>query len=84
VPAIPDHVLPSSCGHGELRGKALHPPVHRDVVDLDAALGEDLFDVPVGEAEPQVPPDRQGDDLRGEAIPGEGRGRCGSEAKATA
>jgi hypothetical protein len=42
------------------------------VVDLDAALGEELFDVPVGQAEPQVPPDRQGDDLGGEPVPGEG------------
>jgi hypothetical protein len=38
------------------------------VVDLDPALGEKLLDVPIGEAEPQVPPDRQGDDLRREAI----------------
>jgi hypothetical protein len=29
-------------------------------------------DVPVGEAEPQVPADRQGDDLRWEPVPGEG------------
>src|SRR6266540_1632129 len=57
---------------GELRRKALNPPVHRDVVDLDAALGEELFDVPVGEAEAQVPADRQGDDLGREAVPGEG------------
>jgi len=42
------------------------------VVDLDAALGEELFDVPVGQAEAQVPADRQGDDLGREAVPGEG------------
>jgi hypothetical protein len=42
------------------------------VVDLDAALGEELFDVPVREAEAQVPADRQGDDLGREAVPGEG------------
>jgi len=30
------------------------------VIDLDAAFGEELFDVSVGEAEPQVPADRKG------------------------
>jgi hypothetical protein len=53
-------VLSSSGRLGELRRKALNPSVHRDVVDLDAALGEELFDVPVGQAEAQVPADRQG------------------------
>jgi hypothetical protein len=73
VPAVPDHVLPSSCGLGELQRESLDPPVHRDVVDLDFAFGEKLFHVPVGEAEPQVPPDRQGDDLGREPVAGEGR-----------
>jgi hypothetical protein len=41
----------------------LDPPVDRDVVDLDPALGQQLLDVPIGEAEPQVPADRQGDDF---------------------
>jgi hypothetical protein len=51
------------------------------VVDLDPAFGEKLFHVPVGEAEPQVPPDRQGDDLGREPVAGPrpngglGRGR---------
>jgi hypothetical protein len=39
VPAIPDEVLSSSCGLGELRREALYPAVDRDVVDLDPALG---------------------------------------------
>jgi len=30
------------------------------MVDLDASFGEELFDVPVGQAEPQVPADGQG------------------------
>jgi hypothetical protein len=67
VPAIPDQVLSSTCGLGELRGEALDPPVDRDVIDLDPALGQQLLDVPVGEAEPQVPPDRQGDGPRTES-----------------
>jgi hypothetical protein len=69
----PDRVLPSSCGLGELQRESLDPPVHRDVVDLDPAFGEKLFHVPVGEAETQVPPDRQGDDLGREPVAGEGR-----------
>jgi hypothetical protein len=41
------------------------------VVDLDPALGEEFFDVPVGEAEAQIPADRQGDDLGRKPVPGE-------------
>ena len=52
VPAIPDQVLASSRGLGELRREALNPPVDRDVVDLDHALGQQLLDVPIGKAEP--------------------------------
>jgi hypothetical protein len=79
VPSIPDDVLSSPSGLGELRGEALDPAVDRDVVDLDPALGQELLDVPVGEAEPQVPPDRQGDDFGREAVPGEGRARRWSD-----
>jgi hypothetical protein len=49
------------------------PAVDRDVVDLDPALGQELLNIPVGEAEPQVPADRQGDDFGCETVPGEGR-----------
>jgi len=28
----------------------MDPPVHRDVIDLDAALGEELLHVPEGQA----------------------------------
>ena len=71
MPAIPDHVLSGPGGLGELRGEAVDPPVDADVVDLDPVLGEKLLDVSVGQAEPQVPADRQGDDLRREPVPGE-------------
>jgi hypothetical protein len=37
------------------------------VVDLDTALGEEFLDVAVGQAEAQVPADRQHDHLRWEA-----------------
>jgi hypothetical protein len=35
--------------------------------DLDATLGEEFLHIPVRETEPQVPADRQGDDLGREA-----------------
>jgi hypothetical protein len=41
----------------------LYPPVHGDIVDLDPTLGEQLFDVAVGEAVPQVPAQGEDDDL---------------------
>jgi hypothetical protein len=75
LPAIPDQVLSSTRGLGELRREALDPPIDRDVVDLDPTLGQQLLDVPVGEAEPQVPADGQGDDLRWEPVSGESRAR---------
>jgi hypothetical protein len=51
------------------------------VVDLDPALGEELFDVAVGQAEAQVPADREDDDIRWEAEAGKG-GPRGSRARA--
>jgi hypothetical protein len=43
--------------------RPLHPPVHGDVVDGYAALGEQLprhpgLDIPVGQAITQIPPNR--------------------------
>jgi hypothetical protein len=43
------------------------------VVDLDAALGQQLLDVPVGQAEAQLPADRYDHDIGWEAEAGEGR-----------
>src|SRR6266550_5096598 len=51
----------------------LHPPVDRHVVDLDAALGQQPLKVPVGQAVPEVPPDRESDHVRREPEPGERR-----------
>jgi hypothetical protein len=84
VPAVPDHVPAGPGSLGELGGEALDPPVHAHVIHLDAALCEELFHIPVGEPEPQVPADRQRDDLRREAVPGEGRAgrRTGVRPKA--
>jgi hypothetical protein len=38
-------------GVGQQRREAQHPPVDRDVVDLNAAFDQELFDVTVGQAE---------------------------------
>jgi hypothetical protein len=48
--------------------EALHPAIHRDVVDLDPAFGQELFDVAVGQAVAQVPAQRHGDHLSGKPI----------------
>jgi len=37
---------------GEQRGELRHPAEERGVVDVDAAFGEQLLDVPVGQPEP--------------------------------
>jgi hypothetical protein len=71
VPAIPDDVLTGSGCLRELRREPLDPPVDAHVVDLDASFRQELLDVPVGQGEPQVPPDGQGDDLGREPIAGE-------------
>jgi hypothetical protein len=42
------------------------------VVDLHAALGEEFLEVAVGQAEAQVPADRQHDHIGWEAEAGEG------------
>jgi hypothetical protein len=44
-------------------GEPLHPPVHGDVVDLDAALDQQFFNVAIGQIELQVPADRDDDHL---------------------
>jgi len=37
--------------------ESLHPPIDGDVVDLNAAFGEQFLDVAVGEAKAQIPAD---------------------------
>ena len=56
-------------------GEPLHPPVHRHVVDVDAAFGKQFFDVAVGQPVAQIPAHRQRDHLGRETKPGEGRHR---------
>jgi hypothetical protein len=41
------------------------------VVDLDAAFDQQFLNVAIGQVEPQIPADRDDDDLRREPEPGE-------------
>ena len=82
LPAVPDGVPAGPGGLGEQRREPLHPAVDGDVVDFDAAFGEQFFDVAEGQAETQVPADRQHDHLGREAEASEGRSRAGSRARA--
>jgi hypothetical protein len=50
-------------GVGQQRREPLHPPVDRDVVDLDPSLGEEFLDVAVGQPVAQVPAHRHHDHL---------------------
>ncbi len=55
--------------------KPLHPTEQRDVVDLNAAFEEELFDVAIGQAIPQVPLHRNHDHVGREPEPGKRRRR---------
>ena len=69
-------------GVGQQRREPLDPPVDGDVVDLDAALGEQLLHVAVRQREAQLPPHGQHDHVGREAEPDERRpcGRSGARA----
>ena len=69
MPAVADPMQTEPSRVDKQRRKPPHPPVHGDVVDLDATLGQQLLHIPVGQPEPQVPPHRQHDHVRREANP---------------
>jgi hypothetical protein len=82
LPAVTDRVPTRPSGLGQQRREPQHPPVDRDVIDLDPAFGEEFFDVAVGQGEAQVPADREDDDIRWETEAGKGGPRSGSRARA--
>jgi hypothetical protein len=51
-PPVAGRVPAGTGGVGEQRGEPLHSQEHTDVVHLDAALGQQLLDIPVGQAIP--------------------------------
>ncbi len=53
----------------ELRSKPLGPPPDRGMIDFNAPLGEQFLHIAIGQAEPQVPPDRAENDVRLEMPP---------------
>ena len=55
-PTITWHVPARSRSLDELRREALYPPVHGHMIDLDPTLDQQLLDIAVREAKPQVPP----------------------------
>jgi hypothetical protein len=65
VPARPSSL-------GQQRREPLDPTVDRDVIDLDAPLSKQLLDLAVGQAEAQVPADRDDDHVGREAEAGKG------------
>jgi hypothetical protein len=73
LPAVADGVVAGPGGLGQQWRKPHHPAIHRDVVDLDPAFGEQLLEVAVGQAEAQVPAHREHDHIGREAEPGERR-----------
>jgi hypothetical protein len=55
----------SSCIN-EQHGETPHPPVDRDMIDLDAPIDQHLFDVAVGQPDTRLPAHNHGDHLRRE------------------
>ena len=52
----------------------LHPPIDRDVVDIDPAFGKEFCHVAVGQPVAQVPAHRQQDHIGREPVAGERSG----------
>jgi hypothetical protein len=50
-----DTVPARPCGVDDQRREPLHPPVDGDVIDVDAALSQELFDIAVGQPVAEVP-----------------------------
>jgi len=61
LPAATDGVAAGPSGIGQQRCEPLYPPVDGDVVNLDAAVDQELLHVAVGQAKAQVPADRDDD-----------------------
>src|SRR5512135_3430299 len=72
-PPVARGVSARAGGLDELHCEALDPAVDGDVIDGDAALGQQLLYVAVGQAVAQVPADGQGDHLPREAEASEHR-----------
>ena len=76
-PAIADTVARWSSRLDDQRSEALHPPIDRNVINLDATLSQELFNVSVRQPVAEVPPDCQQDYVRWEPVAGK-RDRSGT------
>jgi hypothetical protein len=75
-PSVTDGVTGRAGGIDQFRGEPLDPAERGHVIDVDAALGEELLQVPVRQALAQVPADRQEDHIRGNRNPAKAEGAC--------
>jgi hypothetical protein len=71
-PAVTAAVAAAAGRVDEQRREGLHPAVHADVVDHHASLGQQLLDVTVREAVPQIPAHGQDDHVGREPVASEG------------
>jgi hypothetical protein len=67
-------------GRDELWGEPLDRPVDSDVINVHTTLGEELLDIAVGQAVPQLPPHRDRDHLARESESYERRSRGSHQA----
>jgi hypothetical protein len=67
-PPVTASMAGGSCCVDELRRERLHPPLDRHVVHDEAALGEQFFDIAVGQAVTQLPAHRDRNHLAREAV----------------
>jgi hypothetical protein len=75
-----DATAPGSLG--QQWREAQHPPIDSDVVDLDATLDQEFFDVAIRQAVAEVPAHRQHDDVGWGTEAGEGRAGGWSRTRA--
>jgi len=68
-PPVRDRMAGRNGRVGEAWGQALDPPVDRHVINFDPSLGEEFFNITVGESVAQIPADREDDDLGRERNP---------------
>ena len=64
-PAATNRVATRPSRVNQQRREALHPPLDGDVINLDTAFGEQLFNITVREPISQIPAHRQQDHIRG-------------------
>ncbi len=73
-PPIARAVPARACRLDDEWRESSHPPVDRDVINLDVAFSAEFRDVAIRQPEPQVPAHRQQDHLAREPEPSERRG----------